>query len=90
MDYSLIIAKVDVEEGEEVMPYKGQCQSILEPEIWYRVGIIDYLQLWNSKKRLEKTAKQILNASLKLDTSAQDPLTYCNRFISLLDRILNE
>jgi len=51
---------------------------------------VDYLQRWTNMKKLEKTAKRLINISPQLDTSAQDPVTYSKRFILLLDRILAE
>jgi hypothetical protein len=49
---------------------------------------VDYLQLWTHLKKFEKAAKKLINASPQLDTSAQDPVTYSNRFIALIERIL--
>lgn len=44
--------------------------SIVENEIEYHLGIIDYLQLYDFKKKCEKFAKRIINLNPKLDTSS--------------------
>lgn len=45
-----------------------------EPETfdlkYYHIAIIDYLQLWNAKKILEKNAKKMMKMKRDLDTSA--------------------
>ena len=56
-------------------------ESIKEEGIYYHIGIIDYLQIWNVQKNLEQNTKKILNLDTNLDTSSQNPKVYAERFI---------
>jgi len=59
-----------------------------EGVIYYRLGIIDYLQPYNLKKKVEKWWKKISKRNLSLDTSTQDPQTYARRFnMNLVDKL---
>ena len=65
-------------------------ESIKENGRKYHIGIIDYLQPYNYKKILEKYSKKLMKANIKLDTSAQDPIIYSNRFCNFVEKILAE
>jgi hypothetical protein len=52
----------------------------------YRLGIIDFLTEYGTKKKMEKTFNNMLSWGDKQAASCQDPATYADRFI----RFLNE
>ena len=59
--------------------------SVQEKGIFYHIGIIDYLQLWNMQKRAEKLTKKVIMN--KKDPSALEPVKYKERFIRLVNEI---
>ena len=65
-----------------------EAESTKEQQIKYQIGLIDFLQMWNYKKILEKYGKKILKVDAGLDTSAQDPAAYSKRFCLFLEKIL--
>lgn len=102
IDYSLMVFKIDwltyMKEkfkGASVRDYMHLHQNLeqgifisdKEYGIYYHIGIIDYLQIYNFQKKLEKLGKQILNLSLNLDTSSQNPRIYSQRFINFVQKI---
>ena len=62
--------------------------SIEEPGVYYHIGIIDYLQLWDIKKKLEKNTKILFKFDKNLDVSAQEPTKYSERFIDFIRKII--
>lgn len=44
--------------------------STKEQGIHYHIGIIDYLQGWNIKKKAEKLSKKFINFDLSTDVSS--------------------
>ena len=78
MDYSLVIFKVDwvsfVDGGtmEEVRRVTEPMQHCYEGQdgYFYHIGLIDYLQTYNTAKRMEKVAKKVINMNIRLDTSS--------------------
>ncbi|CAD8103746.1 unnamed protein product [Paramecium primaurelia] len=89
LDYSLLIMKIDW--GE----YQGNVDRLVdipqnaypsqeEPNIYYHIAIIDYLQEWNLSKMAEKASKQLLAMNPNLNVSAQTPEIYAYRFINNL------
>ena len=69
IDYSLQVFKIKFEEKnhfEELYCFK----SIKEENVWYFIGIIDYLQKYDVMKKMEKYAKKVINFNWKLDTSS--------------------
>lgn len=93
IDYSLFLVKINwgmycithncaVDAIKDRFVQGIQMVSITdEQECYYHLGIIDYFQEWNSKKQLEKISKQIKHIQPNLDTSAQDPKKYRERFV---------
>jgi len=59
-------------------------------ELYYHIGIIDYLTKYGMKKRLEKFYKQLKALNFGLDTSCQDPHTYNRRFLGYMEHIILE
>ena len=57
-------------------------------DYYYHLGIIDYLQLYTLNKKMEKYAKKLIKFNPKLDTSSQDPITYSDRFIEFVKKIV--
>jgi len=51
----------------------------------YHFGIIDYLQRWNTGKRLERIAKSMKNINNFRLISAQPPKEYSERFINFMN-----
>lgn len=95
IDYSLLIIKINctrVDENFQTPTADGlwSLDSTKEKAVKYQIGIIDYLQPYNYKKILEKYSKKLLKARINLDTSAQDPIIYSNRFCKFLEKILEE
>ena len=45
-------------------------ESAIEEGIYYHMGIIDYLQDWNTSKNLEKNIKKLKKMNINLDTSS--------------------
>lgn len=56
------------------IPIEGQ------PGMCYCIGIIDFLQTYTLQKMVEKNVKKLVHLDPKLDTSAQDPTVYRDRF----------
>jgi len=67
----------------------GECISMFEDpendEVYYKVGIIDYLTRFGLKKRLEIFFKKLLALDPNHNISAQNPNTYAQRFISFVE-----
>jgi len=59
-------------------------------DLYYHVGIIDYLTKYDWKKKCEKFYKQMKALNFNLDTSCQDPHTYNRRFLGYMERIILE
>lgn len=88
IDYSLIVSVVDKSKlPEGYFQYeKKRCnyrvfESEENKDMVYFVGIIDYFQLYTTKKKLEKCFKKILKCNYKLETSSQPPERYAQRFL---------
>eukprot|EP01117_Protostelium_nocturnum_P017721 TRINITY_DN7267_c0_g1_i1.p1 TRINITY_DN7267_c0_g1~~TRINITY_DN7267_c0_g1_i1.p1 ORF type:complete len:714 (+),score=239.10 TRINITY_DN7267_c0_g1_i1:119-2260(+) len=65
----------------------GGMMSSDKTEIYY-TGIIDILQLWDSKKKRERFFKVYMLQKDKWGISAQEPDVYSERFISSMKRIV--
>ncbi|KAL4490222.1 hypothetical protein ABPG72_004261 [Tetrahymena utriculariae] len=82
------IAYLEEEEDfDDQISHYYQFESTEQSGIYYHIGIIDYLQLYDIQKLLEKWAKRIIHFSPRLDTSSQDPETYSKRFINFMKQI---
>ncbi|EAR85121.2 SecY subunit containing preprotein translocase (macronuclear) [Tetrahymena thermophila SB210] len=75
------------EDFDDQISHYYQFESTEQSGIYYHIGIIDYLQLYDIQKVLEKWAKRIIHFSPRLDTSSQDPETYSKRFINFMKQI---
>jgi len=98
IDYSLLIIKINCDktyEDEIFSPPPNMnglwsLDSTKEKGVKYHIGVIDYLQPYNYKKIFEKYSKKLIKAKINLDTSAQDPIIYSNRFCKFLEKILED
>lgn len=45
-------------------------ECLSERGLYYHIGLIDYLQMYNTSKVVEKYAKRVLKMDSKLDTSS--------------------
>ena len=57
-------------------------------DLYYHLGIIDYLTIFDWKKRFERFYKQLKRCNSKLDTSCQDPQIYNRRFFDYMEKII--
>ena len=102
IDYSLLVIRVNKGVIEEE-DFDKDCNnfkqvvlnneffsipSISEPDIFYHIAIIDYLQKYNIKKIMEKYGKKFIKMNKDLDTSSQNPRIYAERFYSFMKLIL--
>ena len=102
IDYSLLVFKINKKKYYETEPEENDnnlcCQTLQnnlfclksdkEEGIFYHIGIVDYLQLYNCNKFCEKVGKRIIEFDSKLDTSSQDSKTYATRFMKFMKRII--
>lgn len=87
IDYSLIISVIDMDKlplnfiKEELESRNHRIFKCAEtPNLCYFLGIIDYFQLYDFNKRLERFFKSTIKCNCNLDTSAQPPRKYSQRF----------
>ena len=86
MDYSLLLAV-----GRPQAPGSQHmfCGTGVDQGKAYYIGIIDYLELYSTRKQIEGVSKSILHAKVQRDEiSSVDSETYAKRFLLLIDRIL--
>ncbi|CAD8111637.1 unnamed protein product [Paramecium sonneborni] len=103
MDYSLLIVKMDwytysqkyphIKESDIPNYFSSDLYCIPSTDasqrgIYYHIAIIDYLQEWNASKIIEKHTKKAIHANIALDTSAQNPEDYANRFIEKVAKVI--
>ena len=55
-----------------------------KPGVYYAIGIIDYFQLYTFSKATERMVKRCKTCSPNLETSAQPPGPYQNRFANFV------
>lgn len=86
MDYSLLVAIATQDEEEEasIYMYEGVGK---ERNCVYYIGLIDFLQVYNRRKRLESFSKQ-LRGSKAAHISAINSDDYAARFLAFLVDIL--
>ncbi|RHY55532.1 hypothetical protein DYB30_007515 [Aphanomyces astaci] len=87
MDYSLLIGVVDVQykvdKSDAGVQNPHLCDSISGPGLYY-VGVIDILQTWNWRKRMERWTKVWLRRKDPRGLSAMEPYPYQVRFTAKL------
>jgi hypothetical protein len=97
IDYSLLVVKLDryrlLERAPELANKKTEwfpafAADDKDGRYAYNVGIVDYLQEYDTGKRLEKWMKILKSCNRNVDVSAQDPQRYLDRFQALLGKIL--
>ena len=95
IDYSVILAVVD-KRGVESLEQFGELKiknphilrSATDPDRLYFIGIIDYFQLYDFKKALERFFKRLSKCNPGLDTSSQPPKIYSARFSTFIEKII--
>lgn len=58
-----------------------------EEEVYYHIGLVDYLDSFGWTRRAEMYWKRISKCNWKLDTSVQPPTPYSVRFKKYADKI---
>lgn len=92
IDYSLIIGVVkrqlcDQESINRELEAGGyHLIATPNPEIFYVIGIIDYLQLYTWGKAFERLFKRLKTCNPRLDTSSQPPEKYAARFFRFAEK----
>ena len=81
MDYSLLIGVMT--NAASTLPASDAAATV--PVV---VGVIDYLQRYDMRKRMERGIKSVMHVSLDLDISAVDPDTYAKRFLAFAHDVL--
>jgi hypothetical protein len=89
IDYSCLVTKVHIKQ----LPGRVLQENLIYPsnadETWgYTLGIIDLLQEYDYKKRLEKTFKVVASFNLHVDTSVQPPANYQRRFLEFFGKVI--
>lgn len=93
MDYSLLLGIIEVAhltpEERRILDAVGQSRVLYSQDRSLAVvmGIIDYFQKYNWQKYFEKHGKRVQNCSCELDTSAQSPDFYSERFVEFMKKI---
>lgn len=90
IDYSFLVVKVrwEVEaKNPEFWANYQRIQSANNKNVYYHLGIIDYLQRWDLQKKGEKWWKNLLG---KKDISAQKPKKYQHRFMTFIAEITED
>jgi len=97
IDYSLMVFIVSKQEAEKEIDKNqdftafnqlGSIESMEEPGLYYNMGIIDYFQPFNLKKRVERCLKRAKKCNGKLETSSQDPDYYSHRFTKFIMKLV--
>lgn len=92
IDYSMIIGVVQrrlCDQGSinrELEAGGYHLIATTNPEIFYVIGIIDYLQLYTWAKAFERIFKRLRNCDPRLDTSTQPPEKYAKRFYRFAEK----
>ncbi len=93
IDYSLILAVVDTRLcdqtslREEMESNKHHIMKSSDSSCIYVLGIIDYFQLYDFKKKFERSYKRVQKCDPGLETSSQPPNRYARRFERFIESI---
>ena len=90
MDYSLIIAKVDLNKLTKNQIIKMRKRKVLlksTKDCGYIIFLLDIFQPWNFSKKLERYAKILQKCNAKLEISACSPVPYAKRFENNLEMV---
>lgn len=63
--------------------------SSKDEDMFYLFGVIDYFQLYDYKKMIEKYFKKLMKCNPRLDTSSQPPKYYAMRFEQFVEGIMD-
>ena len=73
-------------EAEDSQERERDIYSVTNNELYYRLGIIDFLQKYNKKKRLETQYLKCLHKEQRVEAfSSVDPATYAQRFYQFMN-----
>lgn len=92
IDYSLIIAVVRrrfIDQpyiDRELLAGGLHLIATPNPNVFYMIGIIDYLQTYTWGKAAERVLKRIKTCNPTLETSTQPPERYANRFYGFAEK----
>lgn len=92
IDYSMIIALVRLRQidqpyiDKELLAGGFHLIATTNPEFFYMIGIIDYLQTYTWGKSLERLFKRIKTCNPRLQTSSQPPEKYSIRFYDFVSK----
>ena len=93
IDYSLILAVVDTRLcshevlQEELASNKYHVMKSIDSNFIFVLGIIDYFQLYDLKKKFERSYKRVQKCDPGLETSSQPPSRYARRFERFIESI---
>eukprot|EP00301_Raphidiophrys_heterophryoidea_P005778 c12393_g1_i1.p1 GENE.c12393_g1_i1~~c12393_g1_i1.p1 ORF type:complete len:592 (+),score=170.57 c12393_g1_i1:964-2739(+) len=91
MDYSLLVGVHKQDKAVQMQPQWGNCllaQRVQGPACYY-VGLIDLLQEWTWRKKLERFIKTVWYRHEAPGISAQPPRIYRERFMRAMKRYTN-
>ena len=102
LDYSLMLYVIDKtlcthqekngnnsgERENSSNKYKLSCFESMKDDVYYRVGIIDYLTEYGIKKKLEVFFKKLLALNPNRNISAQQPKFYAERFVDYVKNMI--
>eukprot|EP01035_Chromulina_nebulosa_P017917 gene17917-23537_t len=81
-------SSVDSKESQRAQTRRLQVSRVVAPEAYY-LGIIDYQQKWNFKKKLERFFKIHFKGADPNGLSAIEPSVYKDRFIKHIEDIID-
>ena len=94
IDYSLVVAVIDIQLCDESTLLREMRENrhhifkSKDGRFLFAIGIIDYFQLYDLKKRFERSFKQLQKCNPGLETSSQPPKRYANRFSTFVESIM--
>ena len=96
VDYSIVVFCIDKKQYEEEMGALndnltsknplGSLENTQKSGMYYNIGIVDYLQPYNLKKRLKKVVKKVQN----LKAGTENSQKYSDRFIKVISTLIDE
>ncbi|KRW99337.1 hypothetical protein PPERSA_02449 [Pseudocohnilembus persalinus] len=91
IDYSFVLFKTKNIKNFINSEKEFNCfKSLGDENTFYRIGIIDYLEKYTLKKKIEKFFKRLIKFNFKLDTSSQNAIYYQERFINFMHIIFGQ
>ena len=91
IDYSLLVVIEKITANPSKGTFSDTRNSFVTSDFEFRIhiGVIDYLQAWNMKKKFESCSKRFFLSQLQI--SAVDPAAYQSRFMEFIRyRVMSE